>query len=157
MTRTHSYPVTVSWTGNRGTGTSSYRDYDRAHLLRAEGRADIESSSDPTFRGDPSRWNPELLLVGAAAQCHMLWYLHLCSVNGVVVTAYEDNAVGAMAETADGGGAFTEVVLRPEITVAEAGMVEPAERLHAEAHKLCFIANSLNFPVRHEPVVRVAS
>jgi organic hydroperoxide reductase OsmC/OhrA len=153
MTRTHSYDVSVTWTGNRGSGTSAYRAYDRAHEVRANGPAVIAGSSDPAFRGDAGRWNPELELTAALSQCHMLWYLHLCAVAGVIVTSYVDEAHGVMAEDADGGGRFTEVVLRPRVTVASADMIEAATPLHAEANAKCFIANSVNFPVRHEPVI----
>ncbi len=153
MPRTHSYDVTVTWTGNHGQGTSGYRDYSRDHEVTADGRAPVAASSDPAFRGDPARWNPELELTAALAQCHMLWYLHLCAVAGVVVTGYADDAHGTMAETADGGGHFTEVVLRPRVTVADATMIEKAASLHREANARCFIANSVNFTLRHEPVI----
>ena len=153
VSRTHSYEVSVSWTGNRGTGTSGYRAYDRDHDVTSGGLPPIAASSDPAFRGDPGRWNPELEFTAALAQCHMLWYLHLCATAGVVVTAYADHAHGAMAETTDGGGYFTEVVLRPQVTVASADMIETAVSLHQAAHAKCFIANSVNFPVRHEPAV----
>jgi organic hydroperoxide reductase OsmC/OhrA len=152
VSRTHSYEVSVTWTGNRGTGTSGYRAYDRDHEVTAAGPPPIAASSDPAFRGDRGRWNPELELTAALAQCHMLWYLHLAASAGVVVTAYADDAHGTMAETEDGGGHFTEVVLRPRVTVASADMIEVAVSLHREAHAKCFIANSVNFPVRHEPV-----
>jgi organic hydroperoxide reductase OsmC/OhrA len=156
VSRTHSYEVSVTWTGNRGTGTSGYRAYDRDHDVTAAGPPPIAASSDPAFRGDPGRWNPELELTAALAQCHMLWYLHLCATAGVVVTAYADDARGTMAEAADGSGRFTEVVLRPRVTVASADMIETATSLHRDAHAKCFIANSVNFPVRHEPVVTAA-
>jgi organic hydroperoxide reductase OsmC/OhrA len=154
--RTHSYAVSVAWTGNRGTGTSGYRAYGRDHDVTAAGPPPIAASSDPAFRGDPGRWNPELELTAALAQCHMLWYLHLCATAGVVVTAYADDARGTMAEAADGSGRFTEVVLRPRVTVASADMIEAAAGLHRDAHAKCFIANSVNFPVRHEPTVTAA-
>ena len=152
MPRTHSYGVVVTWTGNRGSGTSGYRDYGRDHDVIADGRPVIAGSSDPLFRGDPERWNPELELVAALSQCHMLWYLHLCAEAGVIVTSYADDAAGAMAEN-DDGGQFTEVVLRPRVTVASAEMIETATALHAEANAKCFIANSVNFPVRCDPVI----
>jgi organic hydroperoxide reductase OsmC/OhrA len=151
----HTYATTVTWTGDLGKGTSGYRDFSRDHELAAGGAATILGSSDPAFRGDPERWNPEQLLTGSISQCHMLWYLHLCATSGVVVTSYVDDAEGTMAETPDGSGHFTEVVLRPKATVASAEMVATAERLHADAHKMCFIANSVNFPVRHEPTILV--
>jgi organic hydroperoxide reductase OsmC/OhrA len=154
--RTHRYDVAVTWTGNRGTGTSGYRDYGRDHELAAEGRPAIAGSSDPVFRGDKSRWNPELELVAALAQCHMLSYLHVCTTAGVVVTGYEDAPYGLMAETDDDGGHFTEVVLRPRVTVADEGMAARALEMHEQASEKCFIARSVNFPVRHEPSVTVA-
>lgn len=151
MALTHTYAVAVTWTGDRGTGTSGYRAYGRTHEVTAPGRPVLLGSSDPTFRGEPDRWNPEQLLVAALAQCHMLAYLHLCADAGVVVTGYVDEAGGTMVQTPDGGGHFTEAVLRPRVTVAAPGMVERATALHGAAHKACFIASSVNFPVRHEP------
>jgi organic hydroperoxide reductase OsmC/OhrA len=151
----HQYRIRLDWTGNRGTGTSGYRDYDRRHELRADGKAMIEGSSDPGFRGDADRWNPEELLVASLAQCHLLWYLHLAADAGVLVTDYTDQAVGSMRLNPDGSGQFTEVVLRPRVSVASAGMVELAQRLHERVHSMCFIARSVNFPVHTEPVTVV--
>jgi organic hydroperoxide reductase OsmC/OhrA len=155
LTRQHFYETRVTWTGDLGTGTSGYRAYSRDHEVTADGPGVILGSSDPTFRGDRSRWNPELLLVASLSQCHMLWYLHLCAQAGVVVTEYVDDASGVMADDGD-SGRFTEVVLRPQITVTAPGMAGRAQALHADAHKACFIANSVNFPVRHEPVIKVS-
>ncbi len=149
----HTYDVTVTWTGDDGEGTASYRGYRRDHVVAAEGRPDLVGSADPTFRGDANRWNPEQLLVAALSQCHMLWYLHLCATNDVVVTGYVDRAHGEMRTHRDGSGEFTSVVLRPAVTVAEPAMVERAVQLHADAPTLCFIARSVTFPVDHEPTV----
>ena len=147
MSRVHTYELTVTWTGDRGTGTSGYRAYSRAHEVTAPGLPVLPGSSDPAFRGEPDRWSPELLLVAALSQCHLLWYLHLCADAGVVVTGYADTPTGLMAEDADGGGRFTQVTLRPTVTVAAPDMVRQAEKLHEPAHHRCFIANSVNFPV----------
>ncbi|GAA0444180.1 peroxiredoxin [Actinoplanes capillaceus] len=152
MPLAHHYAIVVTWTGNRGTGTSGYRDYGRDHDVTAEGPPPIAGSSDRTFRGDPERWNPEQLLLAALSQCHMLSYLHACADAGIVVTSYVDRAAGEMTTRA-GSGRFTEAVLRPEVTVASPEMVETAVKLHDDAHHACFIANSVNFPVRHEAVV----
>lgn len=152
---THTYHTQLHWTGNLGSGTSGYRAYSRDHEIQVEGKPMLPGSSDPTFRGDPSRYNPEDLLVSSLSACHMLWFLHLCTDAGIVVTAYSDNATGTMTETADGSGRFSEVILHPQVTVAEAAMVERAQALHAAAYRMCFIANSCNFPVRHEAVCRV--
>jgi len=155
MHKSHNYSLTVKWTGNRGTGTSDYRAYDRNHIIQSESKADIDGSSDPAFRGDKTRYNPEDLMVASLSACHMLVYLHLCAVGGVVVTDYIDNASGNMVETPDGGGHFTEVILKPVVTVKDSSMIDKANELHHEANKLCFIANSVNFPVKHEPVAVV--
>ncbi|GAA2879418.1 OsmC family protein [Streptosporangium fragile] len=156
MGKEHGYEVTVRWTGNTGSGTGGYRAYDRSHDVLAAGRPAILASADPAFRGDPERWNPEELLVASLSQCHMLTYLALCARNGVVVTGYEDLARGRMVETPGDSGHFTEVVLNPVVTVADASMVDLAGALHERAHADCFIARSVNFPVRHAPVVQVA-
>ncbi|MEU9047685.1 MULTISPECIES: OsmC family protein [unclassified Kitasatospora] len=155
MARQYTYTAEITWTGNLGAGTSDYRSYSRDHDAAVEGLPTILGSADPAFRGDPARWNPEQLLLAALAQCHLMSYLHQCAVNGVVVTSYVDRPVGTMAVAA-GSGHFTTVVLHPRIEVAEAGMVEKALALHAEANRGCFIANSVNFPVLHEPEVTVA-
>lgn len=156
MGRTHQYTLTVEWTGHRGTGTTHYRAYDRDHLVRIAGKPDLPGSADPTFRGDPARHNPEDLLLAALSACHLMSYLHVCTVHDVVVTAYTDEATGAMETFADGSGRFTEVMLRPLVIVRDADMVARAEELHHRAHELCFIANSVNFPVRCSPTVRTA-
>lgn len=156
MPKHHRYQCAVRWTGNQGTGTSDYRAYSRDHEIAANGKPTIPASSDPAFRGDASRYNPEELLVASLSACHMLWYLHLCAVNKVIVLEYEDQAGGVMEETDGGGGRFLEVTLRPHITVTAESDLETAKRLHHDAHEKCFIANSVNFPVGCVPVVRRA-
>ena len=152
----HAYTVTVTWTGNTGTGTSSYRSYERSHDIEIRGKPAIPGSSDPAFRGDRTRYNPEEMLVGSLSSCHMLWYLHLCSEAGIAIQSYQDVAEGVMTEDTEGGGRFKEVVLQPEITVPAGTDLAQAEALHAGAHAKCFIANSVNFPVRCEPVFLTA-
>ena len=149
---THHYEVDLVWTGNTGRGTAGYRDFERAHEVRVAGKPVILGSSDPSFRGDRTRYNPEELLVASLSQCHMLWYLHLASVNGVVVIDYRDHAIGLMTEHPDGSGRFTEVTLNPRVTVADPQTEDTAQALHEKAHAMCFIAASVNFPVRHEPI-----
>lgn len=151
MARRHIYQVSVRWTGNTGSGTSGYRDYERSHEISATGKPSIFGSSDPAFRGDRTRWNPEDLLVASLSTCQKLWFLHLCSEAGIVVTAYVDEATGVMEESDDGGGQFVEVVLRPKVTLARGSDAVQARVLHQTAHSKCFIARSVNFPVRCEP------
>jgi organic hydroperoxide reductase OsmC/OhrA len=157
MTKHHKYTLQVVWTGDQGSGTSSYDAYSRDHLVRAANKPAIEASSDPAFRGTTTRHNPEELFVASLSSCHMLWYLHLCAVNGIVVTGYVDDPVGTMEESAQGSGHFTDVVLRPQVTIGAGGDVKLAVRLHEEAHKFCFIANSVNFPVRCEPSTDIST
>lgn len=157
MSKLHHYKVVVEWSGNTGTGTSSYKGYERRHEISAgTQKPPIPGSSDPGFRGDPARWNPEELFVASLSACHKLWYLHLCATSGVVVASYVDRAEGEMEETADGGGHFRRVILRPEVTITAASDMAKARELHHEAHAKCFIANSVNFPVDHEPEIRMA-
>ena len=153
----HHYELTVEWTGNTGAGTAGYRAYERRHEITSPTAAKpvIAGSSDPAFRGDRERWNPEELLVASLSACHQLWYLHLCAEAGIVVTAYVDRAEGTMAEEPDGSGRFTSVVLHPAVTVAHGSDVERARALHDDAHTLCYIARSVAFPVRHEPAIVV--
>ena len=153
----HHYVVTVQWTGNRGTGTSGYRDYSRDHTIEAVGKPAIAGSSDPAFRGDRERWNPEELLVASVSACHKLWYLHLCADAGIAVLAYIGEAQGTMIDGADEAGRFSEIVLRPRVTIRAADDPGLAAQLHHAAHEKCYIANSVNFPIRCEPVIKAES
>jgi organic hydroperoxide reductase OsmC/OhrA len=154
MSKDHHYALSIEWTGNLGTGTSDYRAYTRNHIVSAADKPSILGSSDPHFRGDKTRYNPEEMLVAALSTCHMLSYLHLCAVNGVVVLEYNDNATGTMVENPDGSGQLTEVTLNPLVKVKESSMNEKAIALHDQAEKLCFIARSVNFPVHHAPKLK---
>jgi organic hydroperoxide reductase OsmC/OhrA len=156
MNSLHNYTITIKWTGNTGEGTSSYRAYERSHIIIADNKAGISGSSDPAFRGDKTKHNPEDLLIASLSACHMLSYLHLCAVAGVIVTDYIDNATGTMVETSNGGGHFTEVTLHPIVTVTESSMIDKANELHKKANELCFIANSVKFPVHHRPTCKAA-
>lgn len=150
----HEYAIALKWTGNRGSGTSAYKAYGRDHEITAALKAaPLAGSSDPHFHGDGTRYNPEDLLVASLSACHLLSYLHLCAVNGVVVTAYEDSASGTMVEDQPNTARFTEVMLRPQVAITAGSDPAKALALHEEAGKLCFIARSVNFPVRHEPVI----
>jgi organic hydroperoxide reductase OsmC/OhrA len=157
MAKEHRYAVTVEWTGDRGSGTSGYKAYARDHEIQVAGKPPIPGSSDPAFRGDPARYNPEDLLVASLSGCHMLWYLHLCATAGIVVTRYVDRAEGTMIENPDGSGRFTSVLLKPDIAVKPGADLAKARALHADAHTLCFIANSVTFPVTHAPTIREES
>jgi organic hydroperoxide reductase OsmC/OhrA len=149
--RQHIYRVTVEWTGNRGPGTTSYAGYGRDHAITAGAKPPIAGSSDPTFRGDATRWNPEDLMVASISACHKLWYLHLCATSGVSVLSYQDEAEGVMQEDPNGAGRFVGATLRPRIVIRAGDDIEKAASLHHEAHAHCFIANSVNFPITCVP------
>ena len=151
----HHYKLKMQWTGNGGTGTSHYRAYQRNHTISFENKPDLLASADPTFRGDPNKYNPEELLLAALSGCHMMSFLHVCVNAGVVVTAYEDHAIATMTVNSDGSGQFTEVTLHPIVTVSEAAMISKVNDLHEKANKLCFIANSCNFPIHHISVCNI--
>lgn len=152
----HHYRITTTWTGNRGEGTLSYRGYGREHEVSAKGPPLLLGTADPTFHGDKDRWNPEQLLLAALSQCHMLAYLHMAVKHGVVVTAYEDSAIGTMRLNPDGSGEFLSVTLKPRVTITDHLVKYTAQSIHREASASCFIARSVNFPVNHEPVVMIA-
>ena len=155
MAKEHHYKSLLKWTGNNGAGTKNYKVYDRRYDILIDGKPTLTGSSDPAFRGDPTLHNPEDLLLGSISSCHMLWYLHLCSVNKIVVTAYEDPAIATMAMNPDGSGQFTSATLYPQVTITEDSDANKAKELHHEASKMCFIAKSLNFPITHEPNIKV--
>ncbi|MPV85190.1 OsmC family protein [Ostreibacterium oceani] len=151
----HHYKAQIEWTGNEGDGTLNYRAYNRNHQIQIDGKTPaIAGSADPAFLGDKSRYNPEDLFLSSISACHMLWYLHLCSVHHIVVTEYVDYATGVMAETDDGSGRFTEVTLHPHVVITDASHIPKANELHETANKMCFIANSCNFNIGHEPNTR---
>lgn len=146
------YKTSLVWTGNKGKGTSNYRAFERSYTVSVEHKPDILGSADATFRGDKNKYNPEELLLASLSSCHMLWYLHLCSEAGVIVTDYVDHAKGTMLETSNGGGRFSEVTLYPRVRVEENAMLAKAKALHEKANSLCFIANSVNFEVLHQAI-----
>ena len=149
----HNYKTTIEWTGNTGEGTGTYRSYGRNFTLTAPGKPEIAGSSDQAFRGDALRYNPEEMLLAALSSCHMLAYLHLCAINNIVVLAYEDAATGTMREREGGSGAFTRAQLNPKVTISAESDAQKAQELHHKAHELCFIANSVNFPVENVPEI----
>ena len=151
MAKEHHFAAHLAWTGAAAGPTRTYAAYDRAWRAEVAGKPPLEGSADPVFRGDPARYNPEDLLVVALSACHMLTYLALCARAGIEVSAYEDQASGTMA-IADGKMRFVEVTLAPQVVIA-AGDLDRARALHAQAHADCFIASSVNFPVRNRATV----
>jgi organic hydroperoxide reductase OsmC/OhrA len=155
--RLHDYAATVTWTGPAGGATTTYAGYSREHTIAFEGKESaLRGSADRAFRGDAALVNPEELLLAALSACHMLNYLAHCSLEGIEVLSYVDRARGVMSERG-GAGRFVSVTLEPAVEIARAADLERASALHGPAHDGCFIANSMNFPVVHRPVMRVAA
>lgn len=152
----HQYHTTIEWTGNTGSGTSAYTAYERSHVIRTDNKVDINASSDKHYRGDATKHNPEDLFLSALSSCHMLWYLHLCADNKIIVESYTDEASGTMETTADGSGRFTQVVLAPAIIIKNTDKTDLAYQLHHKAHEMCFLANSVNFEIVIHPKVKTA-
>jgi organic hydroperoxide reductase OsmC/OhrA len=155
MAHEHNYKLTAVWTGNNGDGTKNVRTYDRSHTISIEGKPELFLTTDNPAVGDKSKLNPEDLLVSALSSCHMLSYLYLCSLEGVIITSYLDNATGIMIENESGGGKFKEVTLNPIVSVTEESMLEKAIVLHHKAHEICYIANSVNFEVKCNPTCTI--
>jgi organic hydroperoxide reductase OsmC/OhrA len=151
MNKEHTYTTNIEWIGNKGSGTSDYLAYSRNHILHIDGKADLQCSSDSIFHGDKSKHNPEDFFVAALSACHMLWYLHLCADAGIIVVDYKDQADGTLLLDSVNGGRFVSVTLNPVVTVINESMIGLARELHNDAHKKCFIANSCNFPIKHNP------
>lgn len=154
--RPHHYAAHLRWNGETGDAAMSYPAYSRGYTIESAGKPSLIGSADAHFRGDASRYNPEDLLVASLSACHLLSYLAVCSRAGIVVTAYEDDASGEMT-LIDGKIRFREVTLHPRVTIADAARIDEALALHERAHAECFIANSVNFPVRHEATVTAAA
>ena len=159
MDHDHHYAAHLTWTGAAAGGTTSYRAYSRRHQVSVEGKPVLDLTADPVFRGDPAILNPEDLLLAGLSSCHMLTYLALAARQGLVVVAYEDQATGTMREVGTGGH-FTEVVLNLVVTIAPgkdaAQDAALAEHLHEQAGRDCFLAASMNFPVKHRVEIKVA-
>jgi len=148
MTTQHEYTTRVVWTGNTGKGTETYRSYERTWNIEVPGKPVVPCSNDPLLGGDPDLMNPEDLLLSALSACHMLWYLHLASEAGITVLGYQDSPLATGESETSGAGRFLEVTLQPEITVAAGSDVKAANAIHARIHEFCYIARSVNFPVK---------
>jgi organic hydroperoxide reductase OsmC/OhrA len=157
MSKNHYYHLSLQWTGNKGEGTTSYTSYERSHIITDENKPEIPASSDPAFRGDSTRYNPEELLVASLSGCHMLWFLHLCAKNGIVVVDYTDKPTGIMTEDESGRGRMTDVTLNPVVTITDPNSLNKLDDLHKKANELCYIANSVNFKVNHQPEGKAAN
>ncbi|WEV48395.1 OsmC family protein [Acinetobacter sp. ESL0695] len=149
----HYYNVSITWEGNLGEGTTSYKAYQRDFKITHPHKPTILGSADPAYLGDKSRWNPEDLMLSAASACHKLWYLHLCAINGIHIVAYTDDAEAEMEDYHPiKRGHITQICLNPRITLKQGANLELAKKLHDLAHHECMVANSVNFPIYCKPI-----
>lgn len=155
MKNTHNYTAAIIWTGNNGEGTLSYKSYERSYTITVNNKPQIFGSSDVAFKGDGKKHNPEELLITSIASCHMLWYLHLCAEENIIITDYKDEVSGVLKIDSNGGGCFSKVILNPTVTVSDPSMKEKAIALHQKANAYCFIANSVNFVIEHNPICNI--
>ena len=127
--------ATVVWEGGK--------EDRRAHRIELANQV-LPCSSAPEFGGDTSKSNPEELMAAALSSCHMLWFLALAKKEGFKVASYEDSAEATLEEDR-----FIGALLRPSVEWAGDEQPDPEaiSALHVEAHKRCFISNSVNFPV----------
>ena len=136
----------ISWT--RGDAAFLDQGYSRAHVWRFDGGAEVPASSAPTSvappLSDPAAVDPEEALAAAVASCHMLFFLALAAKAGFVIDAYVDRAEALLERDERGRMSVTRITLRPQIVWA--GAIPGAEalaELHGQAHRLCYIANSI--------------
>ena len=143
------FTVEISWQYAPRAGHPD--DYARAHQWRLAGGQTVRASAAPEYAGDPDHTNPEEGLIAAVSSCHMLTFLAVAAKRGFKVTRYTDKASGTLGKNADGRLAVTEIVLRPQIGFeGQAPGADELDRLHASAHRNCFIGNSLTTTVRVE-------
>ncbi|MFO0931091.1 MAG: OsmC family protein [Planctomycetota bacterium] len=136
------------------------RRYSRRHEWRFDGGVVVPASASPHAvpapYSDARCVDPEEAFVAALSSCHMLSFLWLAAQRGVVVDAYDDDAVGTMGKNAAGREGVTRVVLRPRVRCAGPRVPtdDELDALHHEAHEICYIANSVTTQVDVEPVRR---
>lgn len=153
------YSAVVRWERGRDEAFSD-NQYSRGHEWSFDGGQVVPASSSPDIVPLPysiaANVDPEEAFVASLSSCHMLFFLSIAAKRRLVVDEYLDHAVGVMAPNAAGRQAMTQVTLRPRVRFAAATEVslEQLQRLHHQAHELCFIANSVTTEVLTEVVLQ---
>ncbi len=150
MVSNHIFKAELKWTSEQNTHQETKKIYSKSHQIKIEGKPALDVSAAKAFKGDPSLYNPEDLLLSSLVSCHMMSYLYVCSQNGIEVLEYTDNAEATLEVFPDGSGRFVAVRLYPKVKISNSDQIGLALDLHFKANQLCFIANSCNFPVLHE-------
>jgi organic hydroperoxide reductase OsmC/OhrA len=147
----HRYDARLRWEGSTALG---WAGYDRSHEVTAPPARQALTVTTGEEQGDPSRLNPEQLVVMAASSCQLLWFLHLAAKARIDVVEYEDEAEGEMPED-EQPVRITRIALRPRIVVASEAAEDRVLRLVELAHERCYIANSLRSEVKVEPRIEL--
>lgn len=147
----HIFKVALSWFSTEKVASPKSKVYSKSHHISIEGKSDLAISAAKAFKGDPSLYNPEDLLLSSLVSCHMMSYLYLCDQNNIEVISYTDHAEAILEVNSDASGRFVEVILKPAVVILNPEQIALALDLHKKANQLCFIANSCNFPVMHMP------
>lgn len=151
MSNRHTFEAHLSWTKPDEASSNRKRIYGKTHLMQINGKQDLTISAAKAFKGDPALHNPEDQLLSSIMSCHMMSFLYVCSQHNMEVFSYKDKATAILETYEDGSGKIVSVSLFPQVIIADHNQIELANALHVKANKLCFIANSCNFPVQHEP------
>ncbi|MBF4469919.1 OsmC family protein [Flavobacterium sp. HJJ] len=147
----HLFKVKLNWNSVPKETISTSRKYLKNHQITIEGKEILNLSAAKAFKGDPSLYNPEDLLLSSVVSCHMMSYLYVCSQNGIDILSYQDDAEATLEVSENGSGRFIEVRLYPKVVIQQKEKIAEALELHSKANELCFIANSCNFKIVHFP------
>ncbi|MBX9889233.1 MAG: OsmC family protein [Flavobacteriaceae bacterium] len=150
MSFKHFFKAKLNWSSKEQPTPSATKMYTKSHSIVIEEKEMMQVSAAKAFKGDPSLYNPEDLLLSSVVSCHMMSYLYVCQQNGIEVLSYQDNAEATLEVLDNGSGRFIEVRLFPKVIISNKEQIAQAIHLHKEANKLCFIANSCNFPIVHQ-------
>jgi organic hydroperoxide reductase OsmC/OhrA len=145
----HLFKAKLNWALVPEETVSSSKKYLKTHQIAIEGKENLNISAAKAFKGDPSLYNPEDLLLSSLVSCHMMSYLYVCSQNGIDVISYQDDAEATLEVSENGSGRFVEVRLYPKVVIKQQEKIAQAISLHVKANELCFIANSCNFKIVH--------
>lgn len=121
--------------------------------LSAGGLPELRTEAPADYDGPGDAWSPEHLLLAAVQSCFLLTLRAIARVSKIELNGLELDAVGTV-DRQDGVTRFTEIVLRPRLTVAAGTDRERALRVLEKSEKGCLVAASLSTPVRMEPEIR---
>jgi len=142
------HTIKLNWL--KGDAQFTYDAYPRNHQITFKDSEAVTFSAAATYKGDPTRGDPEDMLVAALSSCHMLSFLAIAAKKKITILSYDDEAVGFMEK--EGGKLWiTRTILRPKIVFETTPDAATIADMHHLAHEQCFIANSVKTEVTVEP------